>query len=357
MISLKNVLTWSTVILLISSLTLFVATPRLFADSSDTGECASSFTGTLSEPFNAEPVITINATKGNYDVEFDYAVAVGDSGTSRFVNPSAAESSPVILVEGETISALLTSGEPISEGAIRLYRQDVSDCDILFNSSSISDSQRLVLSTVSIEEQEPSKFLVRATIPDAESASNFTKLVVAYVTNPEASVSYNIRNVTIVDNSEDGSSGHFLLYQSGKADVKIGKIHDSRTVALKLSGAYDCNSDGKPHFEIIPGSLSGSIVIHNDGAAAKDKVEIELHNFDISVKRNDRTITGTASPIDGAGSVSKMKWILPEKIDCFTPTDQDFPTGKNLIHAKIVIDGEKYNISGERLSGGIFFTD
>lgn len=121
--SLREVLAFSTVILLISSTILFDPTIELFADSSAVIDCSGSFSGNLSEPFNAETMITINAKHGNYDVEFDYAVANGDEGASYFVKSSAFESSPVIFVEGETIFVLLTSGETIPEGAIRLYYQ------------------------------------------------------------------------------------------------------------------------------------------------------------------------------------------------------------------------------------------
>ena len=346
------------IVTLLLSGVIFLSAPtttRIFADSSDIDGCASSFSGELSEPFNAESQITINAINDNYDVEFDYVVANGDEGASYFVKSSAAEPSSPVLVEGETISVLLTSGESIPEDAFKLYHQDVSDCDILFNSSSIPDSKRLILSTVSIEEQAPSKFLVRVLIPDAESAINFTKLVVAYVTNPEASVSYNVPNVAIAEGSEEGALRHFLLFQSGESLVKIGKTYDNRTVTLALFGEYNCNTDEKPHLDISPNSLSGLIVIHDDGAHTEGEVEIELHNFDLSVRRNDQIVIGTAEPVNGTGSVNRMKWILPEKIDCETPTDQEFPTGNNLIHAKIFIDGVKHKIFGEELPGGIFF--
>jgi hypothetical protein len=171
---------------------------RVFADSSDVSECSESFSGTISEPFNADPIITINSVTDDYDVEFDYVFAIGDEGTISFLKSSALEPSIMTFVEGETISTILTSGEAISDGVMKFYDQDISDCDILFNSSSIPESKRMALSIVSITEVEPSKFLVKAAIPDADSAKNFTKLAIAYVTNLEASVSYNIRNVAIV---------------------------------------------------------------------------------------------------------------------------------------------------------------
>lgn len=218
-------------------------------------------------------MITISATKGNYDAEFDYAAAIGEEGTSYFVKSAAFESSPVIFVEGETISTLLTSGESIPEGSIRLYHHDVSDCDILFSSSNISDSKRIVLSTVSITEVEPSKFLVKATIPDAESAKDFTKLVIAYVTNPEASVSYNIRNVTIVSapdnvplvfcgrNIEDFDN---LINGTAKSDTLKG------TKADDLIRGYggDDTLDGKGGNDCIAGNGGDDILYGGRGGDA-----------------------------------------------------------------------------------------
>lgn len=208
MISLREIWAIPTLILLLSSVVLVAPSFHVFADSSDISECSASFSGTLSEPFNAETMITINATKGNYDVEFDYVVINGDNGgdpfVAYFVKPSALEPSQAIFVEGENISMVLTSGEPIRNGtsSIRLFHKDISDCDILFNRD-IPVSKRMFLPLVNVTEMEPFNFLVETTIPDIESAKDFTKLVIAYVTNPDASVSFNVRNVSIVA-ADDG---------------------------------------------------------------------------------------------------------------------------------------------------------
>lgn len=275
--SLREVLAFS-VILLISSAILFVPTTELFADSSDVIDCSGSFSGNLSEPFNAETMITINAKNGNYDVEFDYAVANGDEGASYFVKSSAFESSPVIFVEGETISMHLTSGETIPEGAIRLYHQEVSDCKILFNSSDI-DSQRIVLSAVSITEVEPSKFLAKVSIPDAESSKDFTKLVIAYVTNVEASVSYNIHNIRILtapdsgptefcgrniedfDNVIDGTNESDELEGTGENDLIRGFGGDDD---IRGRNGNDCLIGG-PGDDLVTGGNDDDGVFGNEG--------------------------------------------------------------------------------------------
>lgn len=203
MISLREIWAIPTLVLLLCSIVMVAPSFHVFADSSDITECSASFSGTISEPFNAETMITINATKGNYDVEFDYAHAVGEEGTVSFVKSSALEPSSVIFVEGETISTILTSGETIvDDGVITLYHKDLSDCEIIFDNSSIPGTSRIVL-PVTITDLDSSRFLVNATIPDKESAIDFTKMVIRYVTNPEASVSYNVRNVSVVA-SDDG---------------------------------------------------------------------------------------------------------------------------------------------------------
>lgn len=266
-------------ILLISSAMIFDTAMEVFADSSDVIDCSGSFSGTLSEPFNAETMITINAENGSYGVEFDYAVANGDEGASYFVKSSAFESSPVTFVEGETISMLLTSGETIPEGAIRLYHQDISDCEILFNSSGIADSQRIVLSTVSITEVEPSKFVVKASIPDAESSKDFTKLVIAYVTNVEASVSYNIHSVRILtapdsgptvfcgrniedfDNVIDGTNDSDELEGTGENDLIRGFGGDD---SIRGRNGNDCLIGG-PGDDIVTGGNGDDGVFGNAG--------------------------------------------------------------------------------------------
>lgn len=279
MISLREVMAFSTMILLISSAIRFAPPLEVFADSSDVSNCSGSFSGTLSEPFNAETLITINSVTGDYDVEFDYAFAVGEEGTIAFLKSSALEPSTMTLVEGETISTILTSGESILDGVMKLYHQDISDCDILFDSSNIPDSKRIVLPTVSITDLEPSKFLVKAAIPDAESAKDFTKLVIAYVTNPEASVSYNIRNVTIVtapdsgptvfcgrniedfDNVIDGTNGSDELEGTGASDLIRGFGGDDD---IRGRNGNDCLVGG-PGDDLITGGNGDDQLFGNDG--------------------------------------------------------------------------------------------
>jgi hypothetical protein len=241
--SLREVWAFPTVILLVSSIILIAPSIDILADSSDVSECSASFSGTVSEPFNAETMITINATKGNYDVEFDYAHAVGDEGTVSFVKSSALEPSSVIFVEGETISTILTSGETIlDDGVITLYHKDLLDCEIIFDNSSIPETGRIVL-PVTITELDSFRFLVNATIPDKESAIDFTKLVIAYVTNPEASVSYNIRNVSIVA-ADDGVGGECTVRDIAfrDMDTRINTANDIVRLDSVL-GVYDIGLD------------------------------------------------------------------------------------------------------------------
>jgi hypothetical protein len=226
----------SLVILLASSLILIAPYSDVYADSSDVSDCSESFSGTLSEPFNAETTITINSVSGDYDVEFDYVVTIGDEGSSFFSKQSALEPAVATFVEGETISMVLTSSDVFIDGAfppVVLYHKDISDCEILFDSSSIPETKRQVLSIV-ITEQEPSKFLVKATIPDTASATDFTKLVIAYSTNPDASVSYTVGNVSVVDsdnvppvfcgrNIEDFDN---IIYGTAKSNKIIGTQED-----------------------------------------------------------------------------------------------------------------------------------
>jgi hypothetical protein len=265
-------------IVLVSTVVMIAPATDVLADSSDVDGCSGSFSGNLSEPFNAETLITINATEGNYDVEFDYAFAIGEEGTVSFVKSSASEPSNAIFVEGETISTLLTSGEPIPEGSIRLYHEDVSDCDILFDSSNIPDSKRIVLPTTSITEIESGKFLVKATIPDEQSATNFTNMVIAYVTNPEASVSYNIRNVSIV--AADGRVGECTVRDIEFLDLDaISHIANDTVTLSSVLGTYDIGLDYFADFGTTEHFFSDNNAVNPAGDVKFQEGEIITFNI------------------------------------------------------------------------------
>ncbi len=279
MISSRGISTFSIAAILLSSVILITPTVHVSADSSDVSECSASFSGTISEPFNADTMITINSITGDYNVEFDYAFAVGEEGTIRFLKSSASEPSLMTLVQGETISTILTSGETIQAGVMKLYHQDISDCEILVNPSNIPDSKKIVLSIVSITELEPSKFLVKAEIPDAGSAKDFTKLAIAYVTNSEASVSYNVRNVVIVeapdnssvfcgrnikvfDNVINGTAKSDLINGTGLDDLIRGYGGDD---VIDGKGGNDCLI-GNGGDEIIHGGPGDDSIYGGEGA-------------------------------------------------------------------------------------------
>jgi len=269
LISFRWVSAFLIVTILVSAMIQIPPSVHVVADSSDISECSDSFSGAISEPFNADPIITINSVTGDYNVEFDYAFAVGEEGTISFLKPFALEPSIMTFVEGETISTILTSGETILDGVMKLYHQDISDCEISFNSSSIPDSKRIILSMVSITDMEPSKFLVKAAIPDAESAKDFTKLVIAYVTNPEASVSYNIRNVAIVeapDNSNvfcDRNIQFFdnVIHGTAKSDL----INGTGTDDLIRGFGGDDIIDGKGGNDCLIGNGGNDILYGGPG--------------------------------------------------------------------------------------------
>ena len=335
------------VFIMVTAGTLLVGySPQAFADTSDVGDCSGSFSGTLSEPFNADPLITINASKGNYDVEFDYVVVNGDDGTgpfvSHFVNPSALEPSEVIFVEGETISMVLTSAEAIGVGtsSIRLFHKAISDCDILFTQN-LPDSMRIFLPLVNVTEMEPSKFLVEASIPDKESTRDFTKLVIAYVTNPDASVSYNVRNVSIVvadgevpsgtiadaTNQATGQSmyaGGRMFYgeKFGSKAAIISSVVDCAAVELRRHGSptgtaeigfYDPNMNlikqfgtievsmlttGYKAYEFcLPSSASGHTILANQILAVKFNDGDSVNRIDVR-----RSNTGGGPDYDGLQS-------------------------------------------------------
>lgn len=262
-----------------------------FADSSDVTECSTSFSGTLSDPFNAETMITINALHGPYNVEFDYAIAFGDDGPVYLTKSSALEPPALILVGNETISSVLTSGETILDGVfspIVLYHKDISDCDILF-SRDVPASKRMILPIVSITEIEPFKFLVRATVPDIESAKDFTKQVILYASNIEASVYYVVPNVTVVavddlpspavfcgrvledfDNVIMGTSASNSLVRNGDDDLIRGFGGDD---TIDGKGGDDCiiGNEGNdilqagPGKDAVYGGIGDDEIYGNDG--------------------------------------------------------------------------------------------
>jgi len=261
----------SMAIFLLSSLILISPYADVYADSSDVSDCSESFSGVLSEPFNAETIITINSISGDYDVEFDYVVTIGDEGSSFFSKQSALEPAVATFVEGETISMILTTGESIQAASspIVLYHKDISDCDILFDSSSIPDTKRLVLPIADIVEEEPSRFLVEVTIPDKASTVDFTKLVIAYVTNPDASVSYTVRNVSIVEsndipmvfcgrNIEDFDN---IIYGTAESDEIVGTLGDD----LIRGFGGDDRIDGKRGDDCIIGNGGDDILRGGQG--------------------------------------------------------------------------------------------
>ena len=309
---------------------LDVDTENVTVDKPDVAECSESFNGEISAPYNAASTIDIVSLHGTYNVDFDYVITKDDHRNSHYAHSNALDPHDVTLVEKETIFMELESSNQPHADDIILYHKDVSDCDILFHPSSIPPNKQISLPVLSITQSEPlgDTYFVKAVIPDKASVGeDFSKLVVAYSSNPEAEVWYTVPNVKIIASDASDCTDSFRSTSDDPWTAKSFLTIDS------ANGPYDVEFD-----------YSQMVNEHDDGVFDDFSLNLEPSNPTGVKFVEGETISMVVSTVQNIDNIATL--YQSDVADCnilFDPSS--IPADKKLVlqtRNVTLVEGEEY---------------